>query len=193
MTRFILLFLLFTSQVFAIRIDPNASSYGHREKKRVETFDFRGEYPHLTDVDIDAKRKKDVEVILNGSYPMLEKINFEGGFGTISGDLSGAFPKLKEITITCTEAKLDLNLQAKFEEECTISIVGKGDMEIILPQEVGLFVTVSASPFCKVNNNHPTLVQKKRKITQRIFLTPDQKEKLLKIAITADKGEIILK
>jgi len=195
MIKILLFFLLSCTPVFALRIDPNASSFGLREKRHVEVFDFQGEYPNLAHVDIDAKRKKDVELLLNGSYPLLEEINFEGGFGTIKGDLSGSFPKLNEVAISCTDADLILDLQAKWERECVINIIGTGDMEITLPKDVGLFVTISSSPFAKIHNTHPSLLQRKRKIAQRIFLTPveEGKERLLKIAITATRGEITLK
>lgn len=195
MNKYLFLFLIFCSSVFGLRVDPNSSSFSQREKKRVEVYDFTGDYPNLSDIDIDARKKINVELLLSGNYPLLKKIHFEGGFGAIKGALTGQFPHLDSIIITCTDAFLDLDLCANWERPCEINITCTGDVTLKLPKDVGLFVTIkTATPFEKIRNNHPTLYKRKGVLLQKIFLTPstDTTPRPLTINLTSDRGIITL-
>lgn len=200
MEKFTIFFLFFVSSFFgtslhALRIDPNASSFAQREKKKVEVYDFTGDYPKLEDVDIDARKKINVELLLSGNYPLLKKINFEGGFGAVSGAITGTFPLLETVDIVCTDSLLSLNLDAKWEKECTINIAGTGDIVLNLPKDIGLLVTIkTATPFEKIYVNHPSLFKRKGILMQKIFLNPiaEGETRPIKINIISAKGTITL-
>lgn len=199
MHKFLLFLFLFPCiSLSALRIDPNSASFSQREKKHIEQYDFQGDYLELKNIDIDARKKMHVELLLSGNYPVLEKINFMGGFGAITGNLTGSFPKLKEIAIACTKATLDLDLDAKWDKECLISVVCTGPTTINLPKNTGFHLTVCSSPLGKVDNQHPSLEKRKTKLgkpLQRIFMTPKEegKERLLTIVIKTDRETVTLK
>jgi hypothetical protein len=187
-----LIYFFLTSSLFAVQIDPNISSFDQGPKRRIESFDFQGDYPQLTHIKIDGKRKTDVELLLKGSYPLLERIHYDGGFGIIKGSLTGHFPKLNEITIVGTHALLDLDLETNWEKKCVINIASKGEITVNLPKDVAMVVNVTTFPTSKVHLNHPTLYQRKRKISHRIFCTTQEenKEPLLTINVKADRNPV---
>src|SRR5687768_7027847 len=112
MKRFIFslwLILFFVPTLPAEHIDPSVSSFELRERKyRVDVFDFTGEYTLLENIDIDGRRKKRVEMFLTGAYPLLEKVNYEGSFGSVIGKLTGSFPKLAIVNFLCSSAAMQL-------------------------------------------------------------------------------------
>lgn len=124
-------------------VDADARSFEMREAKRhrIDTFDLKGSYPELENIDIDARRKKNVEFYLSGEYPQLEQLNYEGSFGNFVGKLTGNFPKLSLINLLTLNCAMHLDLQADWQQNCQINIKGaKEDIVIQLPQEVGLVV-----------------------------------------------------
>lgn len=153
-----LLWMILTSFpfVYADKIDPSISSYEVKErvKYRVDVFDFEGDYPNLENIDIDARRKKRVELLLPGEYPLLEKINYEGTFGSLIGKLTGSFPKLSTVNFLCSSAAMQLDLTGKWCQDCEINIRGTtGNIVITLPKENGVIVHTKTSSTGKVVNN----------------------------------------
>ncbi|NGX45592.1 MAG: hypothetical protein K940chlam2_00748 [Chlamydiae bacterium] len=146
--RYLFLFLLFsTTSVFALRIDPSTSSFEQREKKYIDTFDFSGSYEKLENIDIDARRKKRVELLLTGEYPALESINYEGSFGSLSGKLLGSFPELSKVVFACSSATMDLDLSGEWKQDCEINIASpKGEIVLTLPKNVGIIVHAKRQP-----------------------------------------------
>ena len=112
-----------------------------RKKERVDVFDFEGNYPELTNIDISARKKKHVEFYLTGEYPVLESVNYEGSFGILEGKLTGNFPKLALINFLCTNCAMKLDLATKWQKSCVITIRGEDeDIYLTLPKDVGLVV-----------------------------------------------------
>ncbi len=148
----ILLFLLCTTSLLAAPIDRSASSFQMRKQKRyVERFDFSGEFPNLADIDIDARKKKNVEFDLSGEYPLLTVVNYEGSFGHLKGDLTGKYPCLTLVNIFCTSCAMQLDLTGEWERSCQLNIRGvKEDVTLILPEGVGLIVKTKTAPAGKV-------------------------------------------
>ncbi len=157
MTRllFACFLLIFSPSLFALRIDPSSSTYESKEKKfRIDTFDFSGEYPNLENIDIDGRRKKRVEMDLSGEYPLLEKINYEGSFGNLIGKLTGSFPKLALVNFLCSSATMQLDLDGEWKQDCEVNIRGStGNIELILPKDVGVIVHTKTDALGKVLNS----------------------------------------
>lgn len=108
---------------------------------RVDQFDFSGEWPNLGKIEIDGKRKKRVEIDLSGTYPLLQKISFEGGFGVLDGQLTGEYPELESVQFLCGARKISLDLTAKWKKNCEIVVVGTTeDITLLLPPTVNLVV-----------------------------------------------------
>lgn len=150
-----LLFCLLTfSSLFANPVDPSSTSFALRkEKERVDLFDFPGEYAHLKNIDIDAIRKKKVEISLKGEYPLLESINYEGGFGTLKSALTGKFPLLQSVNFLCKSCAMEIDLAGSWEQSCHIVIHGmKEDITLTLPKDIGLVVHTKTAPKGKVIN-----------------------------------------
>lgn len=126
-----------------ITLDPNSRSFEMRppKKERVDVFDFAGKFLELENIDINARKKKNVEFYLTGDYPVLESVNYEGSFGVLSGKLTGNFPKLALINFICTSCAMDFDLGAKWQQSCEIHIQG-ADQDIVLdlPKDVGLVI-----------------------------------------------------
>lgn len=127
------------------KIDSGTSSYVEQPKKfRVDTYDFSGEYPNLETIDINARKKKHVELDLSGEYPKLESIEYEGSFGLFNGKLTGDFPNLKTATFMMTSALMHFDLTGEWKRSCDITINGaKRDITLYLPKDIGVCVTTS--------------------------------------------------
>lgn len=143
--KLILLFLFLCAQLCAetFTADGSASSYEtvKPKKYRIDTFDFSGQYPQLGKIEIDARRKKNVVFQLTGNCPLLERVNYEGFFGTLSGKLTGNFPLLSVVNILCTNCTMDLDLSAHWQHSCMITLRGsEGDIVLKLPKDVGLII-----------------------------------------------------
>ncbi len=148
--KVLFLLLLLSTAVFAenYSADPSCRSFEMKERKkhRVDTFDFEGEYPDLENIDIDGRRKKNVEFYLTGEYPKLEKVNYEGAFGILEGHLTGTFPKLSKINFLCSSCAMKLDFRGEWAQSCAITITGaKEDISILLPKEVGLVIHTKTS------------------------------------------------
>lgn len=155
MKRLLLLLLIWSPlALHALRYEGDPASR-HVEigkaKKRVDTFDFGGAYPHLEKIEIDARKNKNVEFELSGDYPLLELVNYEGAFGFLKGKLTGHFPKLSIINILCTSCAMDLDFHADWIQNCEINITGlKEDLHISLPEGVGIQLNTRVAPKGKV-------------------------------------------
>lgn len=151
--KYVFLALLFlTTTVFAVPIDRSAKSYEMRKKnKRVDRFDFSGEFPNLENIDIDARRKKCVEVDLSGDYPLLSTINYEGSFGNLKSEFTGNYPCLALVNLFCTSCAMELDFTGNWQKSCQINICGqKEDIVLKLPEGVGLIINTKTSPSGKV-------------------------------------------
>lgn len=146
MLKYLILFLFLSGGLYALdiqhKIDSSASSFTTRqEKKRVDVYDFSGAFHQLENIDIDAKRKKRVELYLTGEYPNLETVIYEGSFGSLKGELTGHFPKLTSVDILCTSCAMNFDLIGKWEKSCEINIRGmKEDIYLTLPKDIGIIV-----------------------------------------------------
>lgn len=192
--KYLIAFLLLTMPCFALRIDPSSSSFELREKKRVDLFDFSGPFPQLENIDIDARRKKRVEMLLTGDYPLLQSVNYEGGFGSLMGKLTGHFPQLGLINVACHSAAMHLDLQGDWERDCEINIRGTtSEIVLKLPQDVSLVVNTRKSPTGKILCSEE-LSKKgwwgwlKKTYTKEV---PDS-EVTLTLNIEVTKGQIVL-
>ncbi|NGX53309.1 MAG: hypothetical protein K1000chlam4_00017 [Chlamydiae bacterium] len=188
---FTLLFCIPT--LHAERIDPTLSSFEQREKKHVDLFDFSGEYENLEDIDIDARRKKRVEVLLTGTYPVLESINYEGNFGSLTGKLSGSFPKLSLVNFLCKSAIMKLDLTGKWEHDCELNIrATAGDILLTIPTDVGVIIHTKRLPIGKVIVND--LTKKGLGWTKKTFINELYEESpvTLTLNLEVSKGRIII-
>jgi hypothetical protein len=150
-----LLFLLIfcALPLFAERIDESCSTFDNSEKPlyRVDTFDFTGEYPDLKKIEIDAKKKMRVEVLLSGIYPALRSIRYDGTFGALNGKLTGVFPNLEQIALLCGSTSMNLDFTGQWEKSCTILITAAtGDLNIKIPSDVGIVVDTKTGIKSKV-------------------------------------------
>ncbi len=152
MCRILCLLFLF-SPVFAAPMDTNIRSFEQREKKfRVDVYDFIGEYPHLENIDIDARRKKNVELNLTGTYPVLERILYEGGFGNLRGKLTGRFPVLEQIELLCGNAAMELDLRTHWERSCSLHCIGAKERIVLqLPHDIGIIAYVDTRLGAKIS------------------------------------------
>ncbi len=146
---------LLTASLHAERIDPATTSFEQREQKyRIDVYDFSGEYSQLENIDIDARRKKRVEMLLTGEYPLLEKVHYEGSFGSLIGKITGSFPKLSLLNFLCSSAAMQLDLNGKWKQSCEINIQGTtGNIALTLPKDIGVIIHTKTGPTGKVFNN----------------------------------------
>lgn len=123
-------------------IDRSARSFEMRsQKKRVDRFDFSGEFSYLENIDIDARRKKCVELDVSGEYPLLREVSYEGSFGSLRGDFTGNYPLLSTLSLLCTNCAMQLDCTGKWHKDCQITIRGgKEPITLYLPEEVGLII-----------------------------------------------------
>ena len=145
MKLFLVILCLLSGSLFAehITLDPSAHSFEMkpRQKERVDTFDFAGHYPDLENIDINGRRRKNVEFYLTGEYPILESVNYEGAFGILSGELTGTFPKLTLVNFLCTHCAMKFDLDAEWKQSCEINIRGGDEnIHLTLPKNVGLII-----------------------------------------------------
>jgi hypothetical protein len=145
MIRFLFFLALIPFPLFAERysIDPSSRTFEMRPcvKERVDVFDFAGCYPELKKIDIEARKKKNVEFILTGDYPTLETVTYEGSFGVLKGKLTGNFPLLDRMQFLCSQCAMDLDLTSQWQKSCVIRIKGADEKIVVtLPANVGLVV-----------------------------------------------------
>lgn len=196
MKHFLLSFFFLFSSLYAEPIDSSLKSFALKETKkfRVDTFDFSGDYPDLENIEIDAKRKKCVELLLPGSYPQLEKIDYEGTFGSLEGKLTGSFPKLYEINILTLCAAMQLDFSGKWEQSCTINLRGSRENIVLsLPQQVGVILNVKTRTGKVITNQR---VKKQGwGVFNRVYTNEESVDApiLLTVNVELDSGQLILK
>ncbi len=178
-------------------IDHSARTFEIREKKRerVDLFDFSGAFVNLEKIDIDARRKKNVELLVTGDFPLLEKISYEGTFGLLKGSLTGNFSLLEEVSILCTNCAMELDLKGHWEKSCEIVIRGgKENITLLLPEEVGIIVKTKTAPKGKVILSSD-LKKKGFGIWKKKYMNPlaETAPIVLTISIESSEGAILLK
>lgn len=192
----LILFLFTVSPLFANTVDPSATSFELRGKQRVDVFDFPGVYAHLKNIDIDGTRKKKVELFLKGEYPLLESIEYEGGFGTLKGALTGKFPLLESVNFLCKNCAMDFDLTGDWEQNCHIVIQGlKEDITLTLPKNVGLVIHTKTAPKGKVINQCDLKKKGWLGILNKTFYNEasETEDLVLTLDIITTDGRIILK
>lgn len=136
---------------YVTSIDKESNSFEMKKRMRVDVFEFAGGYPNLENIDIDAKRKKNVEFLLTGECPLLESVYYEGSFGVLTGMLTGIFPKLTKVDFLCKNCAIDLDLTSNWQQSCEINIRGaKQNVILKLPESVGVIVYTHTGPKGKV-------------------------------------------
>jgi hypothetical protein len=193
------LFLFFSPLLFAERftIDPSAGSFEMRppQKERVDVFDFSGEFPELKNIDINARRKKNVEFYLTGDYPLLESVDYEGSFGVFKGELTGNFPKLAQVSFICTNCAMHFDLDTTWQCPCEITITGADeDIILFLPKDVGLVIHTKTGVKGKVVACEGLKKKKWYSITNKTFENAliETAPVTLTINIVAGEGHIVL-
>lgn len=199
MKKFLCFLLLLSGFAAAeqISIDPSSRSFEMRKlNKRVDVFDFSGEFPNLENIDIDAKRRKRVEFYLTGDFPLLETLTYEGCFGFLKSELTGNFPLLREINFLCTSCAMTFDLTADWQRSCDITIRGMDEDVILkLPKDVGLIIHTKTAPNGKVILGSEELKKKgwfriwKKTYRNPLVATSDV---VLTINVETKKGCIIL-
>lgn len=161
--KFFILLVVCASSLFAEKIDPQAKSYVTIQKeRRVDTFDFSGTYPELEEINIDAKKKMRVEMVLNGSYPVLKDFLYVGCFGTFDGIVTGHFHAIKEMTFACGSSSCSLDFTGTWDQDCTINIKNNyGDVAIKLPENVAITLETKVGPAGKIICHNESLLKKK--------------------------------
>src|SRR5262249_47601586 len=203
--RLLIVTVLGSAPLFAEKftIDPNSSTFEVRQpkKQRVDIFEFAGQLPKLVNIDIDAKKKKNVEFQLTGDCPLLETINYEGTFGILKGKLTGHCPKLALINFLCTSCAMDLDLEADWQQSCEINIQGEKENVVLkLPKNVGLVIHTRTAAKGKVVLSNDDLKDDLKKQNFFGFFKKTYQNELaetapvlLHISITTTEGHIILK
>lgn len=130
--------------------------------------DFSGSFPELKAIDIDARRQKRVALHLAGDYPCLEKIQYEGTFGCLTGTLTGVFPVLESMQYFCTTCSINLDLTGTWEKSCHIVIKNRGEPIVLkFPKDIGVIVKTKTAVKGKVKA--VGLEKKKGHLKTRIF------------------------
>lgn len=189
MKKFLLLFLASTS-LFADSSSHDIKNFeaGKKPKVHVDVYDFSGSYPQLENIAIDASRQMRVSMDLSGDYPLLKKISYEGTFGSFVGKLTGHFPALEEIYFRCssTAAKIDLN--APWEKNCVIHLMGgRGDLELNLPKNVGIVINTKVGVKGRVINK--AFEKKGRGILKKTYFNPEQENAPIQLTLNIEMGE----
>lgn len=137
------LFLLLFAAILRADPVPDSPSFVLREarKMRVDTYDFPLNYTQLEKIEIDGRRKKEVELFLTGSFPQLRQVLYEGTFGNLVGKFTGDFPAVDKVSLLTICAHMALDFRGKFTQSCEITVRGSTeDIALILPQDVGVVV-----------------------------------------------------
>ena len=151
MYRFFFFFFLISPFLYGSEVDRSISSYEKREKRKIDHFDFSGDWLNIKNIDIDAKRKKCVELDLTGNYPLLQEINFQGGFGLLKGQITGQFPKLSIINILCGSSSMTLDFTSQWTRSCNINIRGQNeDVVLYIPHNIGISINTKVGALGKV-------------------------------------------
>ncbi|MCP5469090.1 MAG: hypothetical protein H7A36_01110 [Chlamydiales bacterium] len=187
-------FLILAAPLLAVRVDPTSKGFDNHEKRQhVDTFDFSGLYPHLENIDIDAVRKKNVEIDLSGEYPLLHSICYDGTFGMCKGLLTGTFPMLSDIDITVTSNKVKLDLRGDWQKNCEINIRGtSADIVLELPKSVGLDIYAKRSVSGKISAKDGLKKKGFGQLRKHFVANPDA-EVTLTLNLEVTSGTIVLK
>ena len=196
MKYLVAIFLLFP--IFLSAVDHSARTFEERRpvRHRVDTYDFSGIFPNLENIEIDAKRKKSVELDMTGEYPLLTHVNYEGSFGKLRGSLTGDFPLLELISVSCGSCAMDLDLRGSWQRSCEISICGlREDIVLTLPSDVGLVVHTRTKPAGKVIASEGLKKQGWFHVLSKTYQNAlvDTADVVLTLTIETSEGNIILK
>jgi hypothetical protein len=196
----VFLMILLGRPLLAERYVPDSDVHNYEstqpKKQRVDVYDFEGTYPELEHIHIDAKRKKNVVFHLTGEYPALARVNYEGSFGVLSGELTGVFPQLEMINFLCSNCAIDLDLTAQWSRCCEINIRGVDeDIVLILPKDVGLEISTKVALKGKVLPCEGLKKKGRLGILKKTYVNDllETSPIVLKINIELAEGHIILK
>ncbi len=186
------IFLILAAPLLAIKINPSATGFDdHKKRHYVDSYDFSGLFPHLENIDIDAHKKKCVEVDMSGEYPLLRSFCFDGSFGTFDGMLTGSFPLLSELEFSVTDNNMKIDLRGDWQKDCDITLVGR-DAEVVikLPKGVGLDIRTKTATRGKVVAEG--LKKKGFGFNKKRFLVHPEAEITLHLDLQIANGRIIL-
>ncbi len=165
---FLLLVIGWNSFSFAFSEGP-AHYLSEDEKFYVDTFDFSGNFPDTETIEIHAQRKKRVHFDVSGQFPKLETISYQGAFGLLRAKLTGEYPELSLLTMSCTSCKMDLDFRGNWKKNVTVQISNESEpITVILPKEVGVIVHTQVSMKGQVITSSE-LTQKGRGIWRKTF------------------------
>ncbi|MEG1542267.1 MAG: hypothetical protein RRZ67_02475 [Victivallaceae bacterium] len=192
----IVLFSFWFSTAFAITPhDTSIQSFSGKSEFYTEEMDFSGIYPHLENINIDATRKKRVELNLSGSYPVLKTVFYRGSFGTLAVNACGDLPVLENASFLCSSCHLLLDLSGQWSKSASITVKNENeDIRLIFPADIGVIVRTTTGLKGKVSS-----AMGFRKVSgswnKKMFVNdkyPDASVRLTVDIVTCGKGSIFL-
>ena len=185
------LFLILSTPLWALKVDPNCRGFDNKRKtEQVEVLDFAGIFPQLSKINIDARKKKCVELELTGEYPLLKSINFDGSFGRLDANLTGSFPVLTDVDVKVTSNKITMDLRGEWTQNCNIIITGtSADITLNLPKTVGLDIKTKTTLQGKVKAEH---LKKQGRFTKKRFTCNPDADVQLTLYLEVTDGQITL-
>ncbi len=187
------LLILSFAPLCAAKIDPNHRKFDtSRKTQQVERYDFDGTYPQLEDVYIDAHKKKNVELKMEGEYPVLRNVTYDGSFGRVRADLTGSFPVLTDVDFKVTSSRVDLDLRGQWGSDCNIIVTGtSANVTIKLPDDVALDIKTKTTARGKAKCDK---LKKKGLFTKKRFQGgPEDADVTLTIYVEVTDGQITLR
>ncbi|ADZ18436.1 hypothetical protein [Chlamydia psittaci] len=150
--RFLSIFLFVFSFITSFSLPVYSEHYiSEDEKFHIDRFNFSGEFPDMETMEIHAQRKKRVHFDVSGDFPKLESIVYNGSFGFLRAKLTGRYPELTSLVISCSSCKMDLDFRGKWERNATISLSNEAEpLTLTLPKNVGVIVHTKVSTKGKV-------------------------------------------
>lgn len=184
-------FLLLSFPLWALKVDPNCRGFDNQKKtEQIDRYDFAGLFPKLEKINIDAHKRKYVELELTGEYPLLKSICFDGSFGRFDGNLTGSFPLLTDIDVKVTSNKVNLDLRGDWTQDCNIIITGtSADITLNLPKTVGLDIKTKTAPRGKVTSDW---LKKKGLLNKKRFVANPDADVQLTLYVEVTDGQIKL-
>lgn len=153
----------------SLDISSTGTFFNPREEFYTENMDFSGTFPELKTIDIDARRQKRVSLNLVGDYPVLQKIQYEGTFGNLTGSLTGHFPLLENMQYFCSTCSINLDLTGTWEKSCHLIIKNNREPVILrLPKDIGVIIKTKTSLKGKVKAIG--LEKKKSHLKKKVFV-----------------------
>lgn len=123
---------------------PHATESYRSEDTLLETYNFKGTYPYLKEIQIGAHGRETLNLL--GEFPVLKKVTVQGDFGSFMGRFTGTFSALEKVLLSFTSAKINLDLSGQWKKKCHFKIKATtGDIRLLLPSDVGVVVKVKTT------------------------------------------------